>query len=362
MKRNYKYDIAISVAEEDVAIARQIAAALKARQISYYLYTEHQASNWGQHILNISQGVYGAEARYVLMLTSKVFVEKYWAGIENQISQIFATGKEMYILQLRLDDTPVDGLSRHKVFVDWTGDADAVGEMIEEKIKENRKNTTSPVVRKTIALRAVAAVILLLLTTITLLLNTSQKNKNAPVTEIKKDNKLPNDTPLLKPKDTSAQHEKNKTKEPGNTLISANKPAAKNLESNLELTQKNVQDIKVNELYDYWVQVNGNNESLDRMIESAVGNEIISKGMTLTKKETQAKKKLQLTFNENAVTGSQIDKDLISCVCTYQYSITGQNGNILTSFEDVLKKPEFNTESICHYLTIEITNQLKTAL
>jgi hypothetical protein len=361
MLRKYKYDVAISVAEEDLAVAEQIAQALKKRAITYYLYTEHQASNWGQHILKISQGIYGAEARYVLMLTSKIFVEKYWAGIENQVSQIFATGKEVYILQLRLDDTMVDGLSRHKVFVDWKGDAEEVGEMIKVKIEENKNSAPRLGTHKRIAFRATAAAFLLLLITILLLQNISQRNKNTPLGKREQDNKSLSDTPVIKPEDTLTENGK-KPKEPVKTLPSINKPVAKNSEGNQELPVINIQDAKINEIYDYWVQVNGNNESLDRLIESAVGNEILSKGMTLTKKETKAKKKLQLTFNENTVAGSQRDKDLISCVCNYQYSITGQNGNILASFEDVLKKPGFNTESIYHYLTLEIINQLKAAL
>lgn len=139
MFKKYKYDIAISFAEEDLGVAEQIAKALKNKYITYYLYTEHKASNWGQHILKISLGVYGAEARYVLMLTSKIFAEKYWAGIENQISQIFGTGKSIYILQLRLDDTVIDGLSKYKVFVQWKDNPEEIAGLLKEKIKKHKR-------------------------------------------------------------------------------------------------------------------------------------------------------------------------------------------------------------------------------
>lgn len=148
MRKKYKYDIAISVAEEDLGIALKISTALKTKGISYYLYTEHKASNWGRHILEISLGTYASEARYVLMLTSKVFVEKYWAGIESQISQIFTGNRQAFILQLRLDDTPVDGLSKYKVFVDWHDNADDIAQILNEKISDSHGKLIPVVKRK----------------------------------------------------------------------------------------------------------------------------------------------------------------------------------------------------------------------
>ncbi|HMK26493.1 MAG TPA: SUMF1/EgtB/PvdO family nonheme iron enzyme [Chitinophagaceae bacterium] len=137
MKRHpkYKHDIAISVAEEDLPIAKQIAAALAVKNISYFLYTEHRARNWGKHILKISLDAYGAEAMFVLMITSKIFIDKYWVNIEKQISEVFNKGKQPYILQLRIDNTPVDGLSKNVVSEKWENNPYEIAEIIKEKLK-----------------------------------------------------------------------------------------------------------------------------------------------------------------------------------------------------------------------------------
>ncbi len=134
-----KFDIAISVAEEDLHIAQQITVELSGKGISYYLYTEHRARNWGKQILRILLDVYGAEARYVLMITSKVFVDKYWSSIEKQISEVFNKGKDTYILQLRVDNTPVDGLSKYVVSEKWEDNPVEIAEIIKEKLNQREE-------------------------------------------------------------------------------------------------------------------------------------------------------------------------------------------------------------------------------
>ncbi len=139
MLSKYKYDVAISVAEEDIEVAEKIAASLKARKITYYLYNEQSAESWGQHILKISLAKYGAEAKYVLVIISKAFIKKHWTSIENQIIQVFKPGKEIYILPLRLDDTPVDGISKYIAFVKWERNEEDIAEKIKSKLQKRTK-------------------------------------------------------------------------------------------------------------------------------------------------------------------------------------------------------------------------------
>jgi formylglycine-generating enzyme len=138
MPSHKKYQIAISVAEEDLSVANSIATSLKEIGVTHYLYTQHRAKNWGQHILKISIDTYGAEANYVLMIISKTFVEKYWANIERQIADIFKPGKKIYILPLRLDDTPVDGLSKYIVFEKWNNNPDEIAHLLQKKLNEKK--------------------------------------------------------------------------------------------------------------------------------------------------------------------------------------------------------------------------------
>lgn len=144
MKKNYKYDVAISCAEEDLPIAEQIASAFRSRQLSYYLYTEHSASHWGENIFKISLDKYGAEAQYVLILISKYYIQKHWSDIERQIAQTIARIGETYILPLQLDAeiVAVDGLGKNIQFQRWADNAEEIANMISEKLKLKEANNT----------------------------------------------------------------------------------------------------------------------------------------------------------------------------------------------------------------------------
>lgn len=141
MSPKQRRDIAISVAEEDLNIAKQIALALKDRGISYYLYTEHRHKNWGKHILGILFEAFRENCRYVLMITSKTYVEKYWTTIEHHIMDAFSEEKGAFTLQLRLDDTPIEGL-RNIICEDWDNNAAEIADIIKKKLEEERGNET----------------------------------------------------------------------------------------------------------------------------------------------------------------------------------------------------------------------------
>jgi formylglycine-generating enzyme required for sulfatase activity len=136
-----KDDIAISVAEEDLPVASQIADALAKRNIRYYLYTEHRARNWGKHILKICLDAFDADALFVLMITSSTYVGKYWTGIESQIAGISKKSSRNYILQLRIDNTPVDGLSKYVLAEDWKDNAEEIAQILEEKLRYRKQQS-----------------------------------------------------------------------------------------------------------------------------------------------------------------------------------------------------------------------------
>ena len=139
MFKRFKCDVAISVAEEDLKIAQRIAASLKKRKITYYLYDEQSAENWGRYLLEISLAKYGAEAKYILLIISKSFAEKYWTSIESQIIQVYKPGKEAYVLQLRLNDVAVDGFNKYMAFVKWENNEDDIAEKIKKKLRLRRQ-------------------------------------------------------------------------------------------------------------------------------------------------------------------------------------------------------------------------------
>jgi len=138
MKGPFKYDVAISVAEEDTPIADQIAKELKKLGIRYYYYVEKSVESWGKHIIDLTMDTFGRRARFVLMITSATFVNKYWSGIEKLIALAKTKMGEPHILQLRLDDTTIDGISRHVVYQDWKDNPEEIARMLKEKIRAQK--------------------------------------------------------------------------------------------------------------------------------------------------------------------------------------------------------------------------------
>jgi formylglycine-generating enzyme required for sulfatase activity len=142
----YKWDVAISAAEEDFGIVDLIAPELEKRNISFYDYRRYMAKNWGEHILKITIATYGRRSKYVLMITSEAFARKYWANIEKDVALIRNPLKRPYILQLKLDDTHIDGIARHVIFEKWKNNPQEIAEMIHEKLK--RKKPVSTIIPK----------------------------------------------------------------------------------------------------------------------------------------------------------------------------------------------------------------------
>jgi len=139
MKLWFKYDIAISVAEEDKPIAQQIAAALKEKRVRYYYYDERIAESWGEHLINLTMVAFGKHTRYVLMITSKMFIQKYWSSIERQMAFTRSIPGKSDILQLRLDNTQVEGLSQHKVYLDWDNNPEEISDLLIQKIRKQQQ-------------------------------------------------------------------------------------------------------------------------------------------------------------------------------------------------------------------------------
>jgi hypothetical protein len=138
MKKPFKYDVAISVAEEDKIVAEQIVAELKRRKVCYYYYEERTAESWGKYIINLTVDSFGRRARYVLLITSRIFVEKYWANLERQVALGDPAQSKPHILQLRLDDAPVDGLSKYVVYLDWKNNPKEIAGILKEKIRTEK--------------------------------------------------------------------------------------------------------------------------------------------------------------------------------------------------------------------------------
>jgi hypothetical protein len=75
------WDIAISYASEDEALARQIHAQLRT-SFSVFFAPESGGQLWGTDLEQVLPNTYGAQSRYVLVLSTPSYVSRYWTRLE----------------------------------------------------------------------------------------------------------------------------------------------------------------------------------------------------------------------------------------------------------------------------------------
>jgi len=135
---NNEYDIAISFAGEDRAVAESIAGKLLKDRIKVFYDSYEKATLWGKDLYEHLNDVYKNKARYCLMIISHKYRDKQWTNHERKAAQAraFSQNKE-YILPLKLDDTEIPGLNETIGYIDFrTSDSDEVVMLLKSKLKE----------------------------------------------------------------------------------------------------------------------------------------------------------------------------------------------------------------------------------
>lgn len=103
------FDIAISVAGEDRAYARELADLLKERGVRVY-YDDYDEDTWGANLYEYLSQIYRS-ATFCVMFLSRHYAASRWTTHERRAAQERAfREKREYILPLRLDDTEIPGI------------------------------------------------------------------------------------------------------------------------------------------------------------------------------------------------------------------------------------------------------------
>lgn len=124
----YKYDIAISFAEEDRNIAVALHCGFKLKNLNTYYYPEKSAETLA-HLLDVRlKALYESEAEYAVIVLSKKYLDKPYCKIELEAikSRMAAQTVEntSYVVVLKTDETlPSDiGLPTTLTYKDWDYD------------------------------------------------------------------------------------------------------------------------------------------------------------------------------------------------------------------------------------------------
>ncbi|MBB4966442.1 toll/interleukin-1 receptor domain-containing protein [Saccharothrix violaceirubra] len=133
-----RYDVALSYASADRAVAEEIAGRLTALGHRVFYDQARQAELWGTELPVVLERIYGRESRYCVVLVSRHYVESVWAREEFRSAlagALFGPDRADSVLPLRLDDTALPGLRPTVAYLDHRRlGTDAVVRLLLEKL------------------------------------------------------------------------------------------------------------------------------------------------------------------------------------------------------------------------------------
>lgn len=132
----FEYDVAISVAEEDLRHADELERKLAAAGVRVFYYRNEMAKTWGEFLHERLHEVYARKARRCVPLTSKFYAQSSWARHELAAAKEREHEQSNYILRIRLDDTRIPGLPETHASVSISEGLDHIVAWLLSKLKE----------------------------------------------------------------------------------------------------------------------------------------------------------------------------------------------------------------------------------
>jgi hypothetical protein len=135
--RKFEYDVAISCAGEDRAIAGQIANILRKEGLSVFYDQFYKSELWGKRLSAWFKEKYGKSSRFVLVLISRHYPVKDWTDFEFSIAKAEENKRKVeFILPVRLDGTKFVGLPADKAYLDLKKEGlDGIVDCLVKKVK-----------------------------------------------------------------------------------------------------------------------------------------------------------------------------------------------------------------------------------
>ena len=141
----FEYDVAVSFAEADKAVAEEFVYLLTQRNITSYLDEYTSPDQWGDivdHLVNL----FARKARYCVLLVSEQYPLNAWTETERTSAREGALrDAEEYILPLRLDNTDVPGMNEVKGYRDVREHSmESIVQWLEKKLRETESRPGPP--------------------------------------------------------------------------------------------------------------------------------------------------------------------------------------------------------------------------
>ncbi len=125
MKEKFKYDMAISFAEEDFSIASGLATILEGNGFKVYYYKHENHVTVGQELNEILPEIYEHQAKYAIVIISKDYVVKRNTLVEFAAIKARREYDKNYLIPIKVGDVNVadlEGLTKDTVYHLWRGD------------------------------------------------------------------------------------------------------------------------------------------------------------------------------------------------------------------------------------------------
>jgi hypothetical protein len=143
---HFEYDVALSFAGEDRAVAQEFADLLRKKNINVF-YDEYRVGElWGKDLVDHLVNIYGRKARYCVMFISQYYPLKNWTEVERTSAQerAFRDANE-YILPIQLDDTDIPGLTEPTGYRDLRQHSmESIVNLLEQKLTEAKDRSGPP--------------------------------------------------------------------------------------------------------------------------------------------------------------------------------------------------------------------------
>ena len=139
----YEFDVALSYAGEDRNLVLPVVALLKAAGVEVFHDQEREAEMWGLDLVEYFSDAFTRRARYVLLFGSRHYVDK-WSRLQRRAALGRALEQHTeYVLPIKVDDTPVPGLSPHVGYLDLRVHGSAtIAEAVVQKLAQHRAEFT----------------------------------------------------------------------------------------------------------------------------------------------------------------------------------------------------------------------------
>lgn len=119
LSSNYKFDVALSYASEQIEYVRKVAQILEKNGVRIFFDEFKKSHLWGKELTTYFKEVYYSQSKHCIMFASKEYFSKAWPSFERKqaLARQLEVGDD-YILPVKFDDNDIPGLASTIAYLD----------------------------------------------------------------------------------------------------------------------------------------------------------------------------------------------------------------------------------------------------